>query len=74
MYAAVRSSIRKMSDVSSKLPDVDIDASGVFKYILMKLKFPSKDGQTEEKIIVRGYGDCAYHGKSKFTIQGYPKK
>jgi len=38
------------------IPDVDIDESGVFKYIQLKI---SKNGA--EKIIVRGYSRASYH-------------
>ena len=38
------------------IPDVDIDESGVFKYIQIKI---SKNGA--EKIIVRGYSRASYH-------------
>lgn len=51
-------SINKMSEALNKVEDVDIDASGVFKYILIKVK--DKDAA---KMIVRGYARCDYHGK-----------
>lgn len=38
--------------------DVDIESTGVFKYILIRLQ--SGDA---EKFVVRGYSDCPYHGK-----------
>lgn len=45
------------------LKNVDIDPHGVFKYILMKITSPNMEGKIEEKLIVRGYADCPYHGK-----------
>ena len=40
------------------IAEVDIDAKGRFKYILIRLK--SKNG--EEKVILRGYEWAGYHG------------
>lgn len=51
------------SSVLPHLSDVDIDSSGVFKYILLKITSPNMEGKLEHKVIVRGYADCAYHGK-----------
>ncbi|CAH1100810.1 unnamed protein product [Psylliodes chrysocephalus] len=54
--------IRRMSSAAiSKLKDVDIDAKGVFKYILLKVKVPTADGKLEDKTIVRGYAECPFH-------------
>ncbi|XP_072947464.1 14 kDa phosphohistidine phosphatase-like [Epargyreus clarus] len=52
---------RRMATSIGDLPTVDIDPSGVFKYILMKVY--EKDQATSEplKIIVRGYQRCNYH-------------
>lgn len=47
--------------MSNKVPDVDIDASGIFKYILIKLTVPNQDGKIADKMIVRGYAECPYH-------------
>ena len=44
----------------AKISDVDIDADGVFKYILIKIK--DKDGVS--KMIVRGYSWAQYHGNT----------
>jgi len=51
----------------AKVPDVDIDSSGRFKYVLIKVYVandpagsPSKE---QFKYVVRGYLDCPYHGK-----------
>jgi len=43
----------------NKVPDVDIDPKGVFKYILIKVHDPADDSTS--KNIVRGYGRCPYH-------------
>jgi phosphohistidine phosphatase len=49
--------IHAMSKLSS-IPNVAIDPSGTFKYILVKVTDPaSKDS----KLIVRGFERCAYH-------------
>ncbi|KAF5302690.1 hypothetical protein FQR65_LT08432 [Abscondita terminalis] len=52
--------IRKFVSMASisKVPEVDIDASGVFKYILMELRGASAD---EKKLLVRGYAVGNYH-------------
>ena len=41
------------------VPEVDIDPSGVFKYILIKLHRSEGD----PKYIVRGYARHEYHGR-----------
>lgn len=45
----------------SSIPEVDIDSSGVFKYILIKLTTGTKDGDVLTRDVVRGYADCSYH-------------
>jgi len=40
------------------IADVDIDASGKFKYILIEIKCPKTK---QSKMIVRGYSHCGYH-------------
>ena len=40
------------------IPNVDMDDSGVFKYIQIKLKHTQSE---QEKIIIRGYEECEYH-------------
>ncbi|KAI6177559.1 14 kDa phosphohistidine phosphatase-like protein [Aphelenchoides bicaudatus] len=52
-----------------EIPDVDIDASGKFKYILIKAK-DSKDS----KFIVRGYARCGYHADIFDVVQGKAPK
>ena len=46
------------SSVLDKVADVDIDANGTFKYILIQIQ--TKDGVSKE--IVRGYQWAEYHG------------
>jgi len=49
-----------MADALSKVPDVDIDPEGQFKYILVNIKVK---GGTEHKVIVRGTKTAEYHSK-----------
>ena len=43
------------------VPDVDIDANGRFKYILIKVMDKTQGGTF--KYIVRGFDWAGYHGK-----------
>lgn len=45
----------------AKVPDVEIDPEGKFKYILVRVKIK---GGTEHKDIVRGTKSAEYHSKS----------
>ncbi|CAG9766761.1 unnamed protein product [Ceutorhynchus assimilis] len=48
---------------SSAIPEiknVDIDPNGTFKYILIKVGCNGAG----EKLIVRGYAECGYHGSA----------
>ncbi|MBN3296662.1 14 kDa phosphohistidine phosphatase [Amia ocellicauda] len=47
-----------MADTLSQISDVEIDADGVFKYILVKVKVK---GGTECKAIVRGTKSAEFH-------------
>ncbi|XP_062411972.1 si:dkey-51e6.1 [Sardina pilchardus] len=47
-----------MADVLNKVPDVEIDPDGKFKYILVRLKV--KDGEAH-KDIVRGTKSAEFH-------------
>lgn len=49
-----------MADALSKVPDVEIDSDGKFKYILVRLK--AKDGDAH-KDIVRGTKSAEFHSK-----------
>ena len=54
-----------MADKLAQIPDVDIDPSGRFKYVLIKVYIDdvSATPETEKsKYVVRGYADCLYHG------------
>ncbi len=52
------------SIVMDDVTEVDIEANGTFKYILIKLtsKTPGVDGKIRTKTIVRGYNWAEYHG------------
>lgn len=46
------------------VPVVDIDDSGRFKYILIRVYGPEKEDGTEpSKLIVRGYKRAQWHGE-----------
>lgn len=49
-----------MADTLAKIPDVEIDPEGTFKYILIRVKI--KDGDVN-KDIVRGTKSAEYHSK-----------
>lgn len=49
-----------MADALTKIPDVEIDPEGTFKYILVRVKV--KDGDVH-KDIVRGTKSAQYHSK-----------
>ncbi|KAL4713813.1 hypothetical protein ACJJTC_015467 [Scirpophaga incertulas] len=50
------------------IPRVDIDTSGVFKYILLNVHDQNKDSE-EPVIIVRGYKRCNYHSDIYDEVQ-----
>lgn len=50
----------KMAEALSKVPDVEIDPEGKFKYILVNIKVK---GGTDNKLIVRGTKSAEYHSK-----------
>lgn len=49
------------------IKDVDIEAEGTFKYILIKV---TKKSDGKNKIIVRGYNWAEYHGMISFVWLG----
>lgn len=51
--------------VMNDIEDVEIEANGTFKYILIELTSDS-DEKVKSKVVVRGYNWAEYHGK--FTI------
>ncbi|XP_022117637.1 14 kDa phosphohistidine phosphatase-like isoform X2 [Pieris rapae] len=57
-----------MSSLSS-VPLVDIDPSGVFKYILINVYEEVKSGQEPKITIVRGYKRCNYHSDIYDEVQ-----
>merc|ERR1711915_1137048 len=55
-------SLQKMTTQKLDLIEsVDIDASGRFKYILIKVHDSNQEGKEVSKFIVRGYDSCEYH-------------
>ncbi|KAG9510884.1 Tyrosine-protein kinase Src42A [Fragariocoptes setiger] len=64
MSSSTQATVNSNSKMSSKLDqiaDVDIDPSGRFKYILIKVT-DSSSAESSSKYIVRGYKSCSYHG------------
>lgn len=57
---ALRKATFTMADALAKIPDVEIDPEGTFKYILVRVKV--KDGDVN-KDIVRGTKSAEYHSK-----------
>lgn len=55
------SRIAGMSQLLDKVPDVDIDSHGRFKYILINVQDKSNNAS---KFIVRGYARAQWHGKT----------
>lgn len=51
-----------VTKMASKILDADIDPSGVFKYILIKITAKDQN-ESIAKEIVRGYAECPYHCK-----------
>lgn len=49
-----------MAEVLAKIPDVEIDAEGTFKYILVRVKVKDSD---VSKDVVRGTKSADYHSK-----------
>ncbi|VDM43455.1 unnamed protein product [Toxocara canis] len=52
-------SLKNLAMPLTSVADVDIDPQGVFKYILIKVMDKASN---EEKLIVRGYKRCPFHG------------
>lgn len=48
--------------VMANIPQADIDPSGVFKYVLIRVH-SREEGDDSEVDIVRGYSWAEYHGK-----------
>lgn len=47
----------------AKIPDVDLDPNGVFKYVLIRVHSKDDDSYVD---IVRGYAWAEYHGRDTF--------
>lgn len=61
----VRTAAGTMADALAKIPDVEIDPEGTFKYILVRVKV--KDGDAN-KDIVRGTKSAEYHSKLMVAV------
>lgn len=46
---------------TTNIPIVDIDPTGVFKYILLNVYDKAKNEAEPQMVIVRGYKRCNYH-------------
>lgn len=53
----------KAAALMANIPQADIDPSGVFKYVLIRVH-SREEGDDSEVDIVRGYGWAEYHGES----------
>lgn len=60
-----------MVEALAKIPDVEVDADGTFKYILVRVKV--KDGSLG-KDIVRGTKSAQYHSKLKCVRTHEPNR
>ncbi|NP_001040265.1 phosphohistidine phosphatase [Bombyx mori] len=60
----------KMSGSLHKVPKVDMDKSGVFKYILLKVYDQEVDGVEPSTMVLRGYKRCNYHSDIYDEVQG----
>lgn len=52
----------KAAALMANIPQADIDPSGVFKYVLIRVH-SREEGDDSEVDIVRGYGWAEYHGE-----------
>lgn len=53
----------KAAALMANIPEADIDPSGVFKYVMIRVH-SKEEGDDAEIDIVRGYGWAEYHGES----------
>lgn len=53
----------------ANIPQADIDPSGVFKYVLIRVH-SKEEGDDSEVDIVRGYSFAEFHGESGATTPG----
>lgn len=52
----------RAASLMANIPQADIDPSGVFKYVLVRVH-SREEGDDSEVDIVRGYSWAEYHGK-----------
>ncbi|XP_050342466.1 14 kDa phosphohistidine phosphatase-like [Nymphalis io] len=64
----ISNSVRVMS-IATNIPLVDIDPTGVFKYILLNVYEKDKDAAQPQVTIVRGYKRCNYHSDIYDEVQ-----
>lgn len=62
----------KAAALMANIPQADIDPSGVFKYVLIRVH-SKEEGDDSEVDIVRGYGWAEYHGESKRLNRSPPQ-
>ena len=55
--------------MSQTVAEVDIEETGVYKYILIKVL-----GQTTSRTVVCGFASCEYHGANELCIVNYDSK
>ncbi len=49
----------------AKIPEVDLDPNGVFKYVLIRVHSTDDESYVD---IVRGYAWAEYHGRDSFQF------
>lgn len=60
----------KAAALMANIPQADIDPSGIFKYVLIRVH--SREERDDSEVdIVRGYGWAEYHGESGVLTGGY---
>ncbi|CAH1639388.1 unnamed protein product [Spodoptera littoralis] len=65
---SINGCLKKMSTALEALPKVDIDPTGVFKYIMLNVYDKTKVN-VEPVLIVRGYKRCNYHSDIYDEVQ-----
>lgn len=54
----------KAAALMANIPEAEIDPTGVFKYVLIRVH-SKEDGDDSEVDIVRGFAWAEYHGKGE---------
>lgn len=70
LTGSVCRAVGTMAEALAKIPDVEIDPEGTFKYILLRVKVKDSDAQ---KDVVRGTKSAEYHSKfisCRFAARG----